>query len=290
MPRKGNPFLSSKILTGFFAPVCLVLSVLLPAHVIQAASQNYIVYVVPHSHIDLEWYWTYDKTRIKALKILNQALRMLKQDPEFAFTQDEMAALKPFWQSLGGADRTFLRRMIQEGRFEVATGMLVQPDIAEPDYESLTRQFLLAKPWLEKTLGANILTSWNIDSYGQTPQMPQLTRQAGLRYFVFTRDVLPALVPSVKSPFYWESPSGSKVLAYWQSATYCTQPDNLDQHLRTYVKQNAEGNDKIMLSWGCDLYLSQRNLNSNQGVCHEGRRARWHPIKVRHNRHATPLF
>ena len=269
MPRDGNPYrgsMFSKILTGFIGPVCLILSVLFPAHNPQAAPQGYTIYVVPHSHIDLEWYWTYDRTKILVLKILNQALRMLKQDPEYTFTQDEMAALKPFWESLAEADRTFLRRMIREGRFEVATGMYVQPDIAEPDYESLTRQFLLAKPWLEKTLGANILTSWNVDTYGQTPQMPQLSRQAGLRYFAFTRDVLPALVHSVKSPFYWESPEGSKVLAYWQSATYTTQPENLDRHLRTYVEQNLEGNDKIMLPWGCDRYLPNETSAQLKGL------------------------
>ena len=255
MPREGNQSLFSKILTGFIVLVCFMLSVLFPAHSTQAAPQGYTVYVVPHSHIDLEWYWAYDRTRVNVLKILNQALRMLKQDPEYAFTQDEIMAIKPFWESLSEADRAFLRRMIREGRFEVATGMYVQPDIAEPDYESLTRQFLLAKPWLEKTLGANILTSWNIDTYGQTPQMPQLSRQAGLRYFAFTRDVLPALVPFVRSPFYWESPEGSKVLAYWQSATYSTQPGDVDSHLRTYVEQNLAGNDKIMLPWGRDLYF-----------------------------------
>ena len=260
MKHEGISFMGSwfnQSVTSIISSIalCFVLSGLLGTRNAQAAPDGYTIYVVPHSHIDLEWYWTYDRTEIVVIKILNQALRMLKQDPNYAFTQDELKALKPFWDNLNDADRTFLRRLVREGRFEIATGMYVQPDVAEPDYESLTRQFLLAKPWLERTLGANILTSWNIDIYGQTIQMPQLTRQGGLRYYSFTRDVPPALVPLLKSPFYWESPDGSKVLTYWQSAGYGTEAESVDKHLRTYVDQNLKGNDKIMLPWGGDRYI-----------------------------------
>jgi len=234
--------------------VCLlILGALLCSKSTQASPRGYLIYVVPHSHIDIEWYWTYDQTRVHALKILNQALRLLKEDPQYAFTQDQMEVLKPFWETLSNTNKGFLRRIVREGRFEVATGTYVQPEIAEPDYESLTRQFLLAKPWLEKTLGANILTSWNIDTYGQTIQMPQLSREAGLRYFVFMRDVPPSLHSSVKSPFYWKSPDGSKVLAYWLSGTYSTGPTSIAKHLKTFVQHNVAGNDKIMIPWGEDL-------------------------------------
>jgi alpha-mannosidase len=235
--------------------LCSVLAGLSGTCNAQAEPGGYVIYAVPHSHIDLEWYWTYDRTEIVTINILGRALRLLKEDPNYAFTQDELQALKPFWDNLSDADRVFLRRMIREGRFEVATGMYVQPDIGEPDYESLTRQFLLAKPWLEKTLGANILTSWNLDTYGQTIQMPQLSRQGGLRYFVFSRDVPPELAPTLKSPYYWESPDGSKVLAYWLAASYVTQKEDIDKNLRTVVEHNLKGNNNILLLWGSDRYI-----------------------------------
>ena len=106
--------------------------------------------------MDMVWYWTYDKTEVMAIKILRQALDMLKKDPRYTFTQDQMKALKPFWDSLSDADRQFLRRMVQEGRFEVTTGMNTQPDVAASDYESLTRQFFPALPWMEETFGTKV--------------------------------------------------------------------------------------------------------------------------------------
>ena len=166
--------------------------------------------MAPHSHIDLVWYWTYDKTQVMSIKIMRHALDLLKSDPRYTFTQDQLLALQPFWESLSDPDRAFLRKMIKEGRFEVATGMYVQPDIAEPDFESLTREFFPAMPWMNETLGAKVSTAWNIDTYGQTVQMPQLFHKAGLSYFVFMRDVPQNLVDEVKSPFVWESPDGSQ--------------------------------------------------------------------------------
>jgi alpha-mannosidase len=214
---------------------------------------GYTIYVAPHSHIDIVWYWTYDKTEVMAIKILRQALEMLKRDPRYTFTQDQMKALKPFWDTLSDSDRQFMRRMVQDGRFEVATGMDVQPDVAGSDYESLTRQFFPALPWMEETFGTQVLTAWNIDTYGHTIQMPQLFRSAGLRYFVFMRDVLPSLQESVKSPFYWESPDGSKLLSYWLPGTYDIHGEGFAPRLKRFVDHNVEGNDKIFVLWGTDL-------------------------------------
>jgi alpha-mannosidase len=216
---------------------------------------GYTIYVAPHSHMDMVWYWTYDKTEVMAIKILRQALEMLKKDPRYTFTQDQMMALRPFWDTLSDSDRQFLRRMVQEGRFEVTTGMNVQPDVAGSDYESLTREFFPALPWMEETFRTKVLTAWNIDTYGHSIQMPQLFRSAGLRYFVFMRDVLPALEESVKSPFYWESPDGSKLLSYWLSGSYDIRWQGIAPSLKRFVDHNVEGNDKIFVLWGTDLYF-----------------------------------
>ena len=217
--------------------------------------QGYTIYVAPHSHIDIVWYWTYDKTQVMTIRILRQALEMLKNDSRYTFTQDQMTALQPFWESLSEADKDFLRRMVKEGRFELTTGMYVQPEIAEPDFESLTRQFLPAKPWMENTFGASVLTAWNIDTYGQTVQMPQLFSRAGLKYFVFMRDVPPSLEASVRSPFYWQSPDGSKLLSYWLSGSYDIRWKGISQGFERFIRHNVEGNDKIFFLWGGDVYF-----------------------------------
>ncbi len=245
----------------------------------QHPPQGYTFYVVPHSHIDLEWYWTYDKTQVLVINILSNALKMLKNDPHYTFAQDQMMALKLFWETLSDSDRIFLRRMVRERRFEVTTGMLVQPDIDEPDFESLSRQLLVAKPWLERTFETKILTAWNIDTFGQTVQMPQLFRRAGLKYFVFMRDVLPSMEASIKSPFYWQSPDGSRLLAHWLSGTYGISPEHPESTLAPFVRHNLEGNDKILLLWGDDLYVPTHTSGDIERIIRQGAAKLGIPVK-----------
>lgn len=220
-----------------------------------APPQGYTFYVAPHSHIDVVWYWTYDQTIVMANNILRHALDMMRRDARFTFTQDQMAAIEPFWNTLNADDRAFLCRMVRDHRFELATGMYLQPDEAESDFESLVRQFFPALSWMQHTFSTNVVTAWNIDTYGHTIQMPQLFSKAGLRYFVFMRDVLPSLDAKIKSPFVWQAPDGSQLLSYWLSGSYSLTWRGMAENLRRFVNHRAPGVTDILLLYGGDVYV-----------------------------------
>ncbi len=219
------------------------------------APDGYTFYVTPHSHIDVVWYWTYDQTAVMCIDIMKHALDMMRKDPRYTFTQDQMMAIEPFWNSLSLDDKAFLRRMVRERRFELAGGNYLQPDEAESDFESLVRQYYPALSWMESTFSTKVTAAWNIDTYGHSVQMPQLFSKAGLKYFVFMRDVLPSLQASIKSPFYWESPDGTRILSNWLSGSYSLDWRGMSGNLRTFVDHSAPGNDKILLLYGGDVYV-----------------------------------
>src|SRR5579863_6077970 len=105
---RSTPGLSGlRIFTRVFAAVAL-------ASAGQAAqsppSDGYSFYVAPHSHMDVVWYWTYDQTTVVSMDILNHALDLFHRDPRFTFTQDQMVAIEPFWNSLANSEKEFLRR------------------------------------------------------------------------------------------------------------------------------------------------------------------------------------
>ena len=216
--------------------------------------------VAPHSHIDLEWYWRYEQGRVLSIRILRQALATLKADARFTFTQDQVLALRPFWEELNAEDRAFLRRMVREGRFEAATGMLAQPDVNMSDFESLTRQLLAGKRWMEETLGAPVLTAWNLDTFGQTPQMPQLFARAGIPNFVFMRDAAPEHVASLRTPFRWKSPDGSTVVAHWFAGSYGVhEGPGLAKSLKQFVEHQAPGVPRVLIPWGDDATMPEQS-------------------------------
>ena len=147
---------------------------------------------------------------------------------------------------------------------------------------------------MERTFGAKVLTAWNVDTFGQTIQMPQLFRRAGLRYFFFSRDLPPAVKDSARNLFYWQSPDGSKVLAHIDNygegielraalepgAERTETSSNPWQSLEALIRSNPAGNDKIMLPWGTDEYLPHGHLSTRLRLWFVRRRRRLaFPIK-----------
>jgi alpha-mannosidase len=178
-------------------------------------------FVMPHSHIDVEWYWTFATTREWTADILNKALALMRRDPEYRFTQDQVVLVKSYWEGLGAEDRVFFKQMVAEGRLAIVGGMYVQPEVAEPSGEALVRQILVGQRWLETTLGVRARCGWLIDTFGQIPQLPQILRLAGYDAYVFWRDIpLDYPIDSLPADFYCESPDGTGILTHWLAGGY----------------------------------------------------------------------
>jgi len=214
--------------------------------------KNYEIYVLPHSHIDTCWYWDYPKAKTYSRKVLENALNLLKEDPNYTFCQDQVTVLKAFWEELDDENRRLLKAFIKEGRFEVVGGMYVQPEIAEPGGECLIRQILVGRRWMREVLGADSVCGWNIDTFGHCGQIPQILAKSGMKYYVFARGVPPEL-QGQRSEFWFQAPDGTKVLTHWMSAAYGCREHNVKEVLRKAV-DHASG-DKVLIPWGEDVYV-----------------------------------
>jgi alpha-mannosidase len=206
-----------------------------------------IFYVVPHSHIDVEWYWTFDTTREWTADILGRALAFLRQDPDYRFTQDQVVLLKSFWEGLDDEERAVFRQAIAEKRFAIVGGTYIQPELAEPSGEALVRQILVGQAWLQATFGVRARCGWFIDTFGQIPQIPQILRRAGYKYNVFWRDIPPEVdFEAMPADFFWESPDGSRILTHWMPGGYSTTREEA----RTALKHSGR---HVFLPLGSDV-------------------------------------
>jgi alpha-mannosidase len=51
--------------------------------------QKYVVYVVPHTHWDREWYGSFQLFRLRLVRLVNKLLDLLDRDREYkVFTLD----------------------------------------------------------------------------------------------------------------------------------------------------------------------------------------------------------
>ena len=211
-------------------------------------SRGRTFHVMPHSHIDVEWYWTFATAREWTKDILDKAMALLRRDPQFRFTQDQVVLLKSYWEGLGPEDRAFFKQMAAEGRLALVGGMYVQPEVAEPGGESLVRQILVGQQWLMATLGVRARCGWFIDTFGQIPQLPQILRLAGYDSYVFLRDIPPTFpIDTMPADFLCESPDGSRILTHWMAGGYSTSDAQVREKLA-----HSHGS-AVLLPFGSDV-------------------------------------
>jgi len=218
---------------------------------LRSAKEGLRIHVVPHSHIDTEWYWTRKTAEGFGIRTARAALDIMRRDPEFCFSQDQVTIVEPVLRALDQGQRRLLRQRLSQGNLEMVGGMYVQPEVAEPNGECLVRQILYGKRWFERILGVEVECAWNIDTFGQCTQLPQILSKSGYRCLFFGRGVDPALAAGMPSEFYYESPDGSRMLTHWMSGHYAAIEDNVKSVLAAVCAHRTA--NVVLLPWGSDI-------------------------------------
>ena len=167
-----------------------------------------------NSHIDAAWLWPWTETVDVVKRTFGTALQLMYEYPQYTYTQS--AAAYNEWMADKYPDMNAeIKKRIGEGRWEIVGGMWVEPDLNMPDGESLVRQLLVGKRWYKQAYGVDVRIGWNPDSFGYTWQLPQIYKKSGVDYFVTQKMTWNDTNQLPFKLFWWESPDGSKVLAYF---------------------------------------------------------------------------
>ncbi len=173
-------------------------------------------WVVPHSH----WEGAVFKTREEYLEMglpnILKALRLLREQPNYRYTLDQAAYVRPFLERYPEHVAEF-RKFVDEGRMQIVGGLDVMPDVNMPGGETFVRQMQYGKGYFRKALGVDVKAAWLVDTFGQHAQLPQLFKQAGFETFWFVRGV-----PKQEHPteFVWEGIDGTKIPSYYLPHSY----------------------------------------------------------------------
>ena len=240
------------------------------------------LYVVPHSHIDVEWYWTaQDMEAMLPQMFYDGLLPQMEQDEGLRFAQDQAVIWQKLLNNATPAQRQLILQRVQEGKLEPVGGNYVQPEVQEPAGESLIRQLQIGQKWMEENLGRRAKCAWHTDVFGQVNQLPQIFGQAGFEYFAFMRDINDKDDPEhFPTEFLWEGADGTKLLTHWFRISYVlceggddrhfivaniVQPENEEQELRYVFRQLLDEHSLqhktglAMLPWGGDVYALKEN-------------------------------
>ncbi len=186
-----------------------------------------------HAHIDVAWLWTLDQTRRKAGRTFHNVMRLMEQYPAYYFSQSQ-PQLYDFVRQDYPELFSAIRQRVAEGRWEPIGGMWVEADCNLSGAESLVRQLLLGRGFFRQYFGlqAESPVLWLPDVFGYAWNLPQLIRQAGLKYFFTIKIGWNQYNRMPYDSFWWQGLDGTRVLTH-----YSTTPEDGSASISTY---NAE--------------------------------------------------
>jgi alpha-mannosidase len=186
---------------------------------------------VGHAHIDVAWLWSLGQTVRKAGRTFSTALRLMEQFPEYKFSQSQPQLYQYTEQHYPELFEQIKKR-VKEGRWEPMGGTWVEPDCNAIGAESLARQFLLGRNYYRKHFGdVDTPVLWLPDTFGYSWALPQLIKQAGMKYFITHKMSWNQYNQMPHQILWWQGLDGTRVLTH-----FLTTPSDWEYlpHATTY--------------------------------------------------------
>src|SRR5829696_3324375 len=214
----------------------------------QVETGTKVLHLIGNSHIDPVWLWQWPEGFQEIRATFRSALDRMNEYPEFIFTCDS-AAYYAWIEEIEPAMFEEIRARVAEGRWELVGGWWVEPDCNIPGGESFVRQALVSQRFFLDRFGKNATVGYNVDPFGHNAMLPQLLRRAGMDSYVFMRPG--PHEASLPGPlFWWESPDGSRVLAYRLPHEYCAPGEDLGYHIDKSLAQLPDRWSEMMAFYG----------------------------------------
>ena len=219
-----------------------------------------VIHATGHAHIDIAWLWTLGQTRRKTERTFHTAIRLMEQFPEYHFTQSQPQVYQ-FIKEDQPALFEAIKQRIVEKRWEPIGGMWVEADCNLSGAESLARQFLLGRTFFREHFGkdAESPVLWLPDVFGYAWALPQLIRQAGLKYFMTIKIGWSQYNRLPYDTFLWQGLDGTQILTHFSTvrdfdsvyaSTYNSMA-NANEALGTWTNfQQKELHQDLLMAYG----------------------------------------
>ena len=212
----------------------------LSREIVLAPARQWSVYLFHHSHTDIGYTELQSRVARNHVEYLDSVIKYCREtenypdDAKFRWNIEISWPLENFFRARPEADIKALVDLIKSGRVELSALYLQVSDCFA--HEEIVRTVDAARE-LARRYGFDIRSAMNNDVNGFAWSLPQIFRQAGVRYFASgineTRSRAPLRRPNA---FWWESPDGSRIL-HWNGEHYLFA--NYDLALHEAVDRSA---------------------------------------------------
>ncbi|CAN5822259.1 alpha-mannosidase [soil metagenome] len=166
------------------------------------------VHLIGHSHIDLNWLWTWQDTVGVVRRDIRSVLGLMEEFPELTFSHSQPATYEIIEREEPACFQRILEH-VKAGRWEPISMTWVEQDSNMTGAEAHARQLLHGVRYTESKLGVSPQVYHAPDTFGHPGNLPQLAISAGAKYYYHHR-----CNPGGSWPAYWwEGNDGSRILA-----------------------------------------------------------------------------
>lgn len=196
-------------------------------------------FVVPHSHLDREWYRTFQENRIKLVRFMDDLLETMDADEEYTcYNLDAQTSFIDDYFAIKPENERRFRHHVTEGRLPIGP-WYVQPDEHLPTAEGMIRNLLISKGISDGYADYNRV-GYVPDSFGQSAVFPTLMKGFGVDSAILYRGF--GEEDSRYNDFIWEGLDGSRLIANWMPVGYGNAMflcEDLEKNVRV-VEENIE--------------------------------------------------
>ncbi|MEM8630919.1 MAG: glycoside hydrolase family 38 C-terminal domain-containing protein [Pseudomonadota bacterium] len=178
------------------------------------APQDVTLHAIGHAHMDIAYLWPVSQMRRKVARTSSNALRLMEEYPSFRFSNSQ-AVLYKFLEEDYPEIFEGIRMAVARGQWEVMGGMWVEPDVNLAGPEALVRQLVLARRYFRQKFGeAEAPVLWLPDTFGFPWSLPQLAKQAGIKWFCTNKMNWNQSNRMPSSTFWWKGIDGTRLLSH----------------------------------------------------------------------------
>ncbi len=217
-----------------------------------ASTSDFVYSAIGHGHLDMAWLWPLRETHRKAARTYTRALNAVEDRPDYLYGTSQPQQM--FWMKHEQpAVFERLKTAVAAGRIELQGSFWIEPDTNIPNGESLVRQALVGRRFLQQEFGLTpdqLRLCWLPDTFGYNGNLPQILKKSGMDWFQTIKLAWNKVNDFPHRSFHWQGIDGSTVLVHMPPEGDYNSRAAADGLLRGLARYPERALDAALLVYG----------------------------------------
>ncbi len=180
------------------------------------STSDFVYSAIGHGHLDMAWLWPLRETRRKAARTYTRAVNTTIDRDGYLYGTSQPQQMQ-WMKEDQPAIFERLKKAVAAGRIEPQGSFWVEPDTNLPSGESLVRQALMGRRFLQDEFGLgdpDLRLCWLPDTFGYNGNLPQILKKSGMDWFLTIKLAWNKINDFPHRTFHWQGIDGSTVLVH----------------------------------------------------------------------------